>query len=101
MKLTAGVGILFKAYPGDFPDPFDHWNLDTKVPILQNFPIKLKNPAKSYHYEGLPGCPTTVMFFLDDHVIKIKESSLKKVAKLVDATKPAQSKHTGASVHTN
>jgi hypothetical protein len=56
VMLFAALAIQFMAYPGNFPDPFDHWNLDTKVPVLQNFPIKLKTPLKSYHYEMPPGC---------------------------------------------
>jgi hypothetical protein len=88
VKLSAGVAIFFKAYPGSFPDPFDNWNLDTKVPVLQKFPIKLKNPVKSYHYEGLPGCTAAMMFFIDENVVRIKQSNMRKVAKLIDATNP-------------
>jgi carbonic anhydrase len=87
-KKSSGVAIIFKAYPGDFPDPFDHWNLDTKVPILQDFPVKLKTPVKSYHYEGIPGCAAEMMFFIDEHIVRIKKSNMKKVAKLIDATNP-------------
>lgn len=87
-KLNSGVAIIFKAVHGDFPDPFDHWNLDTKVPILQDFPIKLRTPLKSYHYEGIPGCASKMMFFIDEHIVPIKKSSAKKVAKLIDDTNP-------------
>lgn len=88
VKMSAGVAIIFKAYPGDFPDPFDNINLGTKVPILQDFPIKLQTPAKSYHYEGIPGCASKMMFFIDQNVVRIKKSNMKKVAKLIDATNP-------------
>jgi hypothetical protein len=31
-----------------------------------------------------------VMFFIDENVVRIKQSSLEKVAKLIDATNPPQ-----------
>lgn len=85
---NAVVAILFKAYPGDFPDPFDNWDLGPLVPIQQKFPLKLTTPKLAYHYNGLPDCVAKVKFFIDSKVVRIKESSLEKVSKLIEDGKP-------------
>jgi hypothetical protein len=47
--MHAGIAYLFKAYPGDFPDPFDHWQLDNTAPLQQKFPLNINGAAKYYY----------------------------------------------------
>lgn len=86
-KSLAVFGILFEARNGKFSDPFDNWHLDTAVPLQQKFPIKLTTPDKVYHYQGsltTPDCTEGVQWFVSEDIIKIKKSSLHKIAELIN-----------------
>jgi carbonic anhydrase len=86
-KQLAVYGMFFRATQGTFADPFDIWNLDSKVDVQQRFPLKLVTPAHAYHYAGsltTPDCAEKVEWFVNPDPIKIKTSSFKKIMHLIN-----------------
>lgn len=89
-KSNLVYSTFFEAVPGDFPDPFDSWAIDSPVAVQQKFPIKLATPKDSLYYDDLPNCSFSfgVSFFFNLEPVKIKQSTLERIGKLIDATKP-------------
>jgi carbonic anhydrase len=89
-KSNLVLSTFFEAVPGDFPDPFDHWTLDSPVAVQQKFPIKLATPEDALYYDSIPNCSFSfgVAFLFNLKPIKIKQSTLERIGKLIDATKP-------------
>lgn len=88
-KSLAVYGVLFKvdAAANAAPDVFEQWNLDTKKPIQQFFPVPLTTPEHVYHYSGsltTPTCDENVLWFVNPAPIPIKQKSLDKLARMIN-----------------